>query len=76
LERLHVTFKGGWEDMSPDKTVEIEIEALENALQNPSDRKCYEEDFWSNADVLLRAMKALQKGDKQDGQGKDYPRAS
>lgn len=46
--------------MSPEKTVELEIEALENALSNPSDRDDYMCDFWSNADVLLQAMKALK----------------
>lgn len=47
--------------------IDGEIEALENALNNPRDRDDYMCDFWSNADVLLRAMKALKKGMAQDG---------
>lgn len=46
-----------------EQTVDREIEALENALSNPRDREDYMDDFWHNADVLLRAMKALQKGE-------------
>lgn len=49
--------------LTPEQTIAGEIEALENALNNKEDRECYEEDFWHNADVLLRAMKALQKGE-------------
>lgn len=52
--------------LTDEMIVAEEIEALENALENPIDRADYMCDFWSNADVLLRAMKALQKGDKQD----------
>jgi hypothetical protein len=81
LERLYGTFKRSWEDMevpvlTDEKVLLDEIEALENAINNPSYRTDYLCDFWSNADLLLRALKMTLKGVNTDGQGKDYPKAS
>jgi hypothetical protein len=59
--------------LTDEKVVADEIEALENAINNPSDRADYLCDFWSNADLLLRALKFSLKEVKQDGQ---YPKAS
>lgn len=61
--------------LTDEMIIDGEIEALENAINNPRDRDDYSCDFWSNADVLLRAMKALKKGTVQDGQ-REIKRAS
>lgn len=43
--------------LTDEKVLSDEIEALENAINNPSDRSDYLCDFWSNADLLLKALK-------------------
>lgn len=60
--------------LTDEKVISDEIEALENAINNPSDRADYLCDFWSNADLLLRALKMTLKGVNTDGQ--NYPKAS
>ena len=63
--------------MTDEKVVSDEIEALENAINNPSDRADYLCDFWSNADLLLRALKTTLKGTGvQDGKSQDFKVAS
>lgn len=61
--------------LTDEMVLSCEIEALENAINNPSDRSDYMCDFWSNADLLLRALK-MKGAAVQDGQGKDFKRAS
>lgn len=58
-----------------EKILADEIEALENAINNPSDRADYLCDFWSNADLLLKSLKMKGTG-VQGGKSQDYPKAS
>ena len=42
-----------------NKLVKDEIEALEHAINHPSERDEYLSVFWNNADLLLQAMKLI-----------------
>ena len=56
--------------LTDEQVLEREIEALENAINNPSDRADYLCDFWSNADLLLKSLKMKGAG-VQDGTSQD-----
>lgn len=61
--------------LTDEMILEREIEALENAINNPSDRADYLCDFFLNADLLLKSLKMKGTG-VQDGKSQDFKVAS
>jgi hypothetical protein len=81
LERLHGTFKGGWEDMNHQTIIQKEIEAHRLFVSGSDSEfnECFVNDLSSNASVTLSALEAgyaaikelsILKGVNTDGQGK------